>query len=113
MKQQGSLFDFPVKPTPDKPLARRSDPETSRNAAMRLASSGRLNKQEEKALELVRENPGRTGAELDKISGVSKRQISKRLAGLAEKNKIRRGDDDEVRICSVNKSKCVTWWKVI
>ena len=87
-------------------LARRNDPETSRQAASKIAScSAQL---AAAAAELVRKHPGRTGAELDRIAGCEvKRTISKRLADAADKFRlITRGPK---RQCSVGGNEALTW----
>ena len=87
-------------------LARRSDPETSRQAASKIAScSAQL---AAAAAELVRKHPGRTGAELDRLAGCEvKRTISKRLADAADKfGLITRGPK---RQCSVGGNEALTW----
>ena len=94
-------------------LARRSHPETSTRAAEQLIDSGNLSAHEAAAMDLVREFPGKTGGELDKIAvkrGWLIGQIRKRLGGLANKNELRRG---ERRACGVKGSRCVTWYPVI
>lgn len=111
-EKQSMLFDAyeqrQVVQTP--PIARRVDPRTSHEAAANLEASGQLAGNEQAALALVRLHPGRTGAELDNYANAKKREVSKRLAGLAQKGVIRRGDDDEIRVCSVTKNNCVVWW---
>lgn len=105
MKQtQTMMFDSST------PMARRADPVTSHEAAGRMIDSGRLAEHERVALALVRLHPGRTGSELDKLASADKRQISKRLAGLAKKQLVRRGAGEEIRTCEVNGNRCVTWW---
>jgi hypothetical protein len=87
-------------------LARRNDPETSRQAARKIAScSAQL---AAAAAELVRKHPGRTGAELDRLAGCEvKRTISKRLADAADKfGLVRRGPK---RQCSVGGNEALTW----
>jgi hypothetical protein len=87
-------------------LARRNDPETSRQAARKVANcSAQL---AAAAAELVRSHPGRTGAELDRLAGCEvKRTISKRLADAADKfGLITRGPK---RQCSVGGNEALTW----
>ena len=106
----GSAPTFPVGVTQlniASEITRKSHPETSFLAAMNLIAWGNLTKHESRAFDLVREFPGRTAAELDAIAGVKKRQIGKRLAGLAKKQKVRRG---KRRMCEENGSLAVTWY---
>jgi hypothetical protein len=76
-------------------------------AAIDTIESGRFAKHEYMAMELVRRHPGRTAAELDRIAGVSDRQIGKRLGGLANRYRLRRG---KRRMCEVKGRQCVTWF---
>ena len=87
-------------------LARRNDPETSRQAASKIACcSAQL---AAAAAELVRKHPGRTGAELDRLAGCEvKRTISKRLADAADKfSLVRRGPK---RQCTIGGNDALTW----
>lgn len=88
-------------------ITRRSHPETSLMAAADTIESGRFKKHEEWAVDLVRRYPGRTAAELDRIAGVSDRRIGKRLGGLANKYRLRRG---KRRVCQEKGRQCVTWF---
>lgn len=110
-RDQPSLFDARQVVADVRPetLARRSHPETSTEAAATLIDSGNLSKHESAALQLVHQYPGRTGYEIDRLGGVTDR-YRKRLAGLATKGKIKRG---EKRVCSVKGSQCVTWNPII
>jgi hypothetical protein len=100
---QPSLFDVA-------PIARKRDPISSQLAAEELINSGKLAERERVALALVNLHPGKTGEELDQLAGAKKREISKRLAGLAQKQQIRRGRKEEMRACSVTGRLCLTWW---
>jgi hypothetical protein len=52
--------------------------------------------------------PGKTGKELNELANGTKREISKRLAGLAQEGLIRRGRDEEMRACVVTGRLCLT-----
>jgi hypothetical protein len=86
--------------------ARKSDPETSRTAARKIAPNA--HQLAVQAAELVRKHPGRTGAELDRLAGCEvKRTVSKRLADAADKfGLITRGPK---RLCSVGGNEALTW----
>ncbi len=101
---QSTFFDSPPK------IARSRDPISSHLAAGELVTSGKLAERERVALAMVNLNPGRTGEELDQMAHATKREISKRLAGLSAKQKIRRGSREEMRACQVTGRLCLTWW---
>jgi len=107
---QNNLFDGGYVSGRPSPMARTSDPVTSHESAREIRSSGTLAEHEQAALAIVRLYPGRTGAELDQLAHATRRQISKRLAGLRAKGLVRRGEREEIRSCDVTGSKCVTWW---
>lgn len=92
---------------PGKELHRRSDPETSKLAAVDLASSGQRERMAEIALGLVEANPGRTAAELEALSGLTDGKVRKRLNDLWHKGRIEKG---EARKCSVTGKSAQTWW---
>jgi hypothetical protein len=100
---QRSLFDIA-------PIVRKHDPVSSLLAADEMVDSGKLAERERVALGLVNLHPGKTGEELDQLAGAKKREISKRLAGLAQKRQIVRGRKEEMRACSVTGRLCLTWW---
>jgi len=110
-EHQSTLFE-PDSPTP---LSRRTDPQTSKEAARKLSTSGALTDQETLALNLVIQHQDKTAAELEVIAkenserfGTPYREgiIRKRLAGLRDKRKVVNGP---ARTCSVNGSNCMTW----
>lgn len=102
---QGTLFENWVAPPPGHGLARRDDPDTSKEAADDLVESGRLARMERIALDLVAEYPGRTGSELDALSGLREGAVRKRLAKLREDGRLRNGEE---RVCSVTGKKVGT-----
>lgn len=87
-------------------MARTSHPETSRLAAKTIAAH--VHGLAKAAAELVKQHPGMTGAELDRIAGCEvKRTISKRLADAADKHKlVKRGPK---RVCTVSGNEAITW----
>ena len=117
-EQQGSLFG--VKQNQDGEMSFQTSPEkitrpvhggTSLEAAANLIASGSFSERCKFALALVKKYPGRTGAELDRIAKVKKREISKRLADVQRHGDIK-SPDSKVRTCSVLGTKCKTWWPV-
>lgn len=124
MNDQLTFFDLAPSATSSDPpakvkasrLVRRDDPSTSRDAAERLIDSGALAGDSADALQLVRENPGRTAYELEAIDKMPSGKghgrpdrIRKRLAGLEQSGLIRKG---ERRECFERKSNCFTWYPV-
>jgi predicted HTH transcriptional regulator len=87
-------------------LVRRTDPETSREAAFAGVARGTFARTERLALRYIAANPGRTAKELEVIAGVTDGQIRKRLAGLKRKGKIFNGDP---RKCNVSGRNARTW----
>lgn len=87
-------------------LARRGGPGTSAEAARGVSAT--LGKRQQRALNAVAADPGRTARELSRTIGDDDpRSINRRLneieqAGLVE----RRGP----RACSITGKKCATWW---
>lgn len=108
MNQQ-SLFDHhPGLRTTEDPqrLARRSHPETSAEAADKLIESGGFGRNALLALETVADFPRQTSAELDRLAGCERREVGKRLAGLAEQGLVARC---ERRKCLAGGNQAVTW----
>ncbi len=79
-------------------LFKNGGPETSREAAEELVTSGKLAGMELRALNLVTLHPGRTGAELEKLAGLERGQVSKRLSTLVTQGRIIRGEKRKCRI---------------
>lgn len=104
---QGTFFDDP-KPVQAQALSRRSDPETSREAAEKLVASGKLHAHSIIALNLVVRFPKSTGGEIDELAhelyGLKGRQASKRLSGI---DGMKSG---EARKCRVGGNKAKVWW---
>jgi hypothetical protein len=89
-----------------KQLARRGDPETSKLAAASILDS--LTSLQERALALVRENPGRIARELSTIAMDSDpRTVNRRLGELERAGRIRKG---EAARCRTTNRMCSTWW---
>jgi hypothetical protein len=91
-----------------KPLARATDPETSKQAARRIAPQ--LQGLHETVERYVRESPGMTCSELsEKYRQRDPRTIGRRMAEIEAKGFIRRG---EARKCTITKMQAATWWPV-
>lgn len=93
---------------PAKPLARRTDPETSVDGALHILPIRARVKRE--ALLMVRQYQGMTASELSKLAGSNDPRIFNRRLGEMAKGahpKIRRGD---TRKCGRSGRPAATWW---
>ena len=112
MAREPFLFDMPTqKMTCEQggPLAHRSDPETSFEAAKKLDKSGKLHTQRRAVLEALHKCDGATHAELGDFMGLHWLIPARRLPELERAGLVRKG---EPRICRIKGSKCTTWWIV-
>ena len=122
MTTQGNLFGQPSAYGGREPLARcndppsahRDDPVTSHKAAARVAKSGRRQRNREITLALVKAMPGLTGHELWARAADSQRaelrdhnELYRVLADLKNRGLLRQGH--EPRVCTVRKTRMVTW----
>ena len=106
----GSLERNPVRGTLwDQPLSRRTDPDTSYEAAKNLAESGKWNSQKIAVYEGLRKFDGATSGELAHFLGIDRYTPSRRLPEIERTGCIKRGDP---RVCRVQGSRCTTWWIV-
>ncbi len=99
-----SLFDLPLP-------AANADPVTSHEAAAEMTKCGARAAQMAAVLAAVKAHPGRTSAELARISGIDRHAIARRLPDLERMRQVERG---EARVCtaSVKKLRAVTWMVV-
>lgn len=117
MAEQGSLFESTNHDghveysTSAQRQTRVSHGETSLEAIGKSIESGSFTQRCRFAYEMVCKYPGRTGAELDRLAGCKKREVSKRLADVERHDKIE-SPSDRRRVCSVNGNRCKTWWPV-
>ena len=98
----------------DAPMARATDPETSRIAANEQIVSGRRERHAAIILEWVKRWPGSTAVELVASAmldhkGISRHEVSRRLPELESAGLVRRGDS---RNCSFSGTKQLTWFPV-
>lgn len=105
-------------------MTRRDDPETSFDAALSHATSGRLRKNQLLVLWAVCKHPGATYAELSEYINanltpqerIKQNEPARRLpeletAGLVETRKLNhQGGKDFKRECQVLHTKCRPWW---
>jgi DNA-binding CsgD family transcriptional regulator len=92
----------------DTPRARRSDPETSHQAAAAIKATGALTKQQHQVLDAVRQWPGKTAVELARLAGIDRYAVSRRLPELSGVH-VRRGPP---RACTVNGRAQTVWYPV-
>ena len=116
-KKHGDPYERPVTSglplfeTPEKHLSGKTDPQTSRDAARRVKTSGSLSNGQRLALKMIRVYPGRTCPELAVIRSTqtgeaeewSRQAIGRRLNELEKAGLIRR---EGVR------DGCACWWPV-
>lgn len=92
----------------DKPqaAARRTDPETSHEAARDVEACGSAAAHRAIIAKAVREHPGHTSDELPDLCGLDFAQVHKRMKEIETIGLIRRGD----RRPNTNGRRAVTWW---
>jgi hypothetical protein len=91
-----------------KKLSRRTDPQTSHDAAEAIV--GKLKGLHQWVLSAVIEHPGKTCKELSKIYKLDdNRKVGRRLSELEKRGLIKTGED---RPCSITGFKVQTWWPV-
>tara|TARA_R100001377_G_scaffold80889_2_gene60073 strand:+ start:1773 stop:2096 length:324 start_codon:yes stop_codon:yes gene_type:complete len=92
-------------------LSRRTDPETSREAARQMVESGALNAQSKFVLSVLTDNQGLTSRELADLGGGDVHQqrarFSRRLPDLMHRGIVTQG---EARTCKACNRLCVTWF---
>lgn len=93
-------------PAPQTPIARRSDPESSKAAAREITESGLRVRQQTEVLRLVRAYPNRTSLELAQHGSLDRYVIARRLPELEQAGLVKRG---EMRRCSIGARPALTW----
>ena len=88
-------------------LARRTDPESSFDAAHDFISSGSREIHETRILTALQAHPWSTGRELTRWAGLSNVQILRRMADLEREGKVLRGG--ELRPCRVTGRRMLVW----
>jgi CRP-like cAMP-binding protein len=89
--------------------ARRTDPDTSHDAAEDVEREGHASRQREACLRVVRDTPGLTAAEIAQAAGLERHAPSRRLPELRDMGLVRNLDD---RTCTVTRRLSMTWWPV-
>ena len=104
----GEQFDLFCSVNPAKALARRTDPETSKQAAQEILRS--IRGMRKRAVDAVARWPGRTASELSDLLGDRDvRKVGRRLGECSRKNLIRRG---RARACKVTGCHAATWYPI-
>ena len=95
-------------PVPTLPLARNTDPSTSKEAAASLKGSTQLGQAQLDALWLVQLYPGRTALELARVAGHGDpRKVNRRLRELARADLI---EDYGETVDAITGRRCLRWW---
>ena len=94
-------------PLPLLAAARRTDPETSHTAAIRMNRTGRAAEQRQAVLMALHANPGSTTAELAEAMGVDRHVPGRRMSELEKQGMALRG---ETRVCQARGTKAQEWW---
>ena len=102
--RQTSIFDGDGYQPPIR--ARRSDPETSREAADKLLASGAATSQLRDVLAALRKHPGCTAAELADAEELDRYTVSRRLPELV---RMMLAVKQPARTCRVRKTSMLTW----
>jgi predicted ArsR family transcriptional regulator len=89
--------------------ARKTDPQTSHDAAREAEASGRAATHRAICLEEVRKNSGRTAAEIAVETGLERHVPSRRLPELRDAGLV---ENREVRVCRVTGRNSMTWYAV-
>ena len=88
------------------PLFRKTDPETSAQAAEQHHASGQRQTNKAKLLAAVQRAPGRTSAEYAELADLDRHEAARRLSDLRNEGLVRQA---EARKCTVKGTKAKTW----
>lgn len=91
----------------DTPIARRRDPDTSKQAAAEITASGARARQQTMTLGAVKTWNGSTSAELGQRLGWDRFTTARRLPELRAQGFVENG---EPRPCTVTGKQSLTWW---
>jgi len=91
----------------DKPLYRKTDPETSRMAAEGMVVAGEWQRQKDMVYENLKRFNGSTSAELASFMNTDRYITARRLPDLQREGKAVKG---HIRLCNITGRACVTWW---
>ena len=105
-RQQSLPFTTPIEVALRAPIARSSDPQSSKAAADAITASGKREGQLQGVLALVRKHPNSTSLELSHHSQYDRYTVARRLPELEAACLVCKGD---ARVCSVGGRLAVTW----
>lgn len=105
MNAQLDLFDQPRPRAVAMPAARRTDPESSHQAAEIHTLSGKRAHQQDQAAAAVRQFPGRTSFELALCTDLDRYMLARRLPECETAGRVRRGP---MRACQ-RPINCCNW----
>ena len=88
------------------PVARRSDPASSHQAAAEITRDGSRARQQRVVLETVLRNPDHTAFELTRFCELDRYQIQRRLSEMASTGLVEKGP---ARVCSITGRQAVVW----
>lgn len=106
MNAQLDLFAQPRPRAVATPAARRTDPESSHQAAEIHTLSGKRAHQQDQAAAAVRKFPGRTSFELATCTDLDRYMLARRLPECETAGRVRRGAQ---RACSVTGRLAMEW----
>lgn len=89
-----------------RPLVRRSDPDTSHEAARRVTRSGTRADHLSRVVAAVKAHAGKTSAELALLTGLERHEAARRTSDGEREGLLRKGP---ARKCSVSGRAAVTW----
>ena len=93
------------------PIARKTDPKTSHEAAHAITESGKRDDQLRQVEALVKAHPGATSLELAQYTtALDRYAIARRLPELEDEQKVHKGLPRESVIGERKLKKAVTWW---
>lgn len=108
-RQQLELFDGLCRNVTEAPRLHRADDHPNSVSAAERMTGERLTRAQQRALDAVRQYPGKTRNELNRLAAPvnSPEAISKRLRELERAELIVEG---ETRRCSITGENCATWF---
>ena len=106
MNSQLSLFEKYREPLTTEARARRTDDDTSHEAAERMNVSGKTGKHCRIVLEALEQHPLTTAAELGELCGLGHIETQRRLSDLFNAGLVQK---EMARKCAVNGTRMRTW----
>jgi hypothetical protein len=88
------------------PIARHTDPDTSKAAAKQITNSGVRGEQHRTVLAAVKAHPGKTSRELAAEADLDRYMVARRLPELEKLGVVKRAAE---RMCTIGKLSATTW----